>query len=45
MAVFVELMVLALGGYALGLGLGAAAAFLWSLRPASFRVNARERKR
>jgi len=45
MALFVELMVLALGGYVLGLGLGAGAAILWPLRPARFRVNARERKR
>lgn len=44
MALFLELVVLALAGYALGLGLGAMAAGLWSLREGSFRVNARERK-
>ena len=44
MALSIELMVLALGAYAIGMGLGGAAANLWSLRGGRFRVNARERK-
>lgn len=43
MAISLELVVLTLGAYAVGLGLGAAAWNLWSLRGARFRVNARER--
>lgn len=44
MALSLELMVLALAGYVVGLGLGAAAAQVWTLRGEGFRVNARERK-
>tara|TARA_B100000678_G_scaffold264951_1_gene248794 strand:+ start:1306 stop:1443 length:138 start_codon:yes stop_codon:yes gene_type:complete len=44
MALSVELIVLALAGYAFGLALGAGSAQLWSLRGSGFRVNARERK-
>ncbi|NCP19886.1 MAG: hypothetical protein GW855_12090 [Erythrobacter sp.] len=39
-----ELILLALAAYAAGLGMGAVAANLWSLRADAFRVNARERK-
>lgn len=44
MALSFELMVLALGGYVIGLGLGAGAARVWSLREQAFGVNAGERK-
>ncbi|WP_370178656.1 hypothetical protein [Alteriqipengyuania sp.] len=45
MAYSIELIVLALAGYALGLGLGALAHVVWTLRGPDFRVNAGERKR
>ena len=45
MALTIELVVLALAGYALGLALGMGASTLWSLRGDRFRVNAGERKR
>lgn len=44
MAISIELVVLSLAAYAVGLGLGAVAWNLWSLRRASFHVNATERK-
>ena len=44
MALSIELMVLALAAYVLGLVLGAGAHSLWTLRGARFRVNAPERK-
>ena len=43
MALSFELVVLALAGYAFGLGVGVGAAKLWTLRRQAFRVNARER--
>jgi len=45
MAFSLELMVLALAGYALGLGLGALAHTVWTLRGPANRVNAGARKR
>jgi len=45
MAISIELIVLSLASYAVGLGLGAVAWNLWSLRGPRFHVNAAERKR
>ena len=45
MAISIELIVLSLAAYVVGLGLGAVAWNLWSLRGPRFHVNAAERKR